>query len=179
MGTGSEGRLGVAFLGCGRIADLQCLGYLEDPRVEIRAVCDLDGDLARRRGEQWGAAAVHTDPERMLAQPARERIRRRITGPPAFVVAETDVDAPAEERADREHDRAGPHLYAHLQAHARRPLAAAGGLDNEVVDRLLEQREERLRLERRAHHAAVEHAIDLSARRAHRRQAAPRSGYAG
>ena len=30
--------LRVGFLGCGRIADLQCLGYLEHPRAEIVAV---------------------------------------------------------------------------------------------------------------------------------------------
>ena len=35
----------------GRIADLQCLGYLEHPHAEIAAVCDLDADRARARAE--------------------------------------------------------------------------------------------------------------------------------
>ena len=39
-------RVGVGMLGCGRIADLQCLGYLEHPRAKIVAVCDLDGEMA-------------------------------------------------------------------------------------------------------------------------------------
>ena len=59
--------LGVGFLGCGRIADLQCLGYLEHPRAEIVAVCDSDEDRARRRGLSWGAQAVYTDVDRFLA----------------------------------------------------------------------------------------------------------------
>ena len=40
-------KLRVGFLGAGRIADLQCLGYLAHPRAEIAAVCDLDEGLAR------------------------------------------------------------------------------------------------------------------------------------
>lgn len=64
-----ETLLRVAFLGCGRIADLQCLGYLADPRAEIRAVCDVDPELAGKRAAQWGASQVHTDLEQMLADP--------------------------------------------------------------------------------------------------------------
>jgi predicted dehydrogenase len=59
----------VGFVGCGRIADLQCLGYLEHPNAEIFAVCDLDPALARRRAEQWGATRVYGDLEKMLADP--------------------------------------------------------------------------------------------------------------
>jgi predicted dehydrogenase len=59
----------VGFLGCGRIADLQCLGYLEHPRAEIVAVCDRNQSLARKRAEQWGARRVYGDLEQMLADP--------------------------------------------------------------------------------------------------------------
>lgn len=62
-------RIRVAFLGCGRIADLQCLGYLEHPRAEIAAVCDLDRERARRRAAAWGARGVYTDAEKLLADP--------------------------------------------------------------------------------------------------------------
>ena len=48
---GAAERIRVGFIGCGRIADLQCLGYLEHPRAEIVAVCDpvtSKLDLAKR-----------------------------------------------------------------------------------------------------------------------------------
>ena len=62
-------RIRIGMLGCGRIADLQCLGYLEHPRAEIAAVCDVDEALARRRAAAWGAPRVYADLERMLADP--------------------------------------------------------------------------------------------------------------
>lgn len=62
-----DGRVRVGFLGLGRIADLQCLGYLEHPRAEIAAVCDLDESLARRRADAWGAKRVYTDAAALLA----------------------------------------------------------------------------------------------------------------
>ena len=52
----SRGKLGIGFLGCGRIADLQCLGYLDNPRAEIVAVCDRSRETAERRREQNEAA---------------------------------------------------------------------------------------------------------------------------
>ncbi|MFQ5699134.1 MAG: Gfo/Idh/MocA family protein [Myxococcota bacterium] len=59
----------VGFLGCGRIADLQCLGYLEHPAAEIVAVCDRDEGTARRRAEAWGAARIYTEPEALFDDP--------------------------------------------------------------------------------------------------------------
>ncbi len=64
-----EPALRVALVGCGRIADLQCLGYLAHPRATIHAVCDTDADLARRRAETWGARRVYTDFADVLADP--------------------------------------------------------------------------------------------------------------
>jgi predicted dehydrogenase len=64
-----EKKLGIGFLGCGRIADLQCLGYREHPRAEIAAVCDLDPATAERRRAEWGARRAYTDPEALLADP--------------------------------------------------------------------------------------------------------------
>ncbi len=61
--------IGVGFLGCGRIADLQCLGYLDHPHARIAAVCDLDAELAHRRAAEWGAARVHSDVDALLADP--------------------------------------------------------------------------------------------------------------
>ena len=62
-------RLRVGFVGCGRIADLQCLGYLDHPGAEIAAVCDPDADLARRRSEEWGAERVYGDLDQLLRDP--------------------------------------------------------------------------------------------------------------
>lgn len=50
-------RVRVGFVGAGRIADLQSLGYLEHPQAEIVAVCDVDEANAKRRAEEWGARA--------------------------------------------------------------------------------------------------------------------------
>jgi predicted dehydrogenase len=62
-------RVGIGMLGCGRIADLQCLGYLAHPRAKIVAVCDRDAERARRRAEEWGAQKSYTDFDQMLADP--------------------------------------------------------------------------------------------------------------
>ncbi len=67
-------RLRVGFLGAGRIADLQCLGYLEHPDAEIAAVCDSDEDVARRRAQEWGATRFYTDPEKLFADPEVDAI---------------------------------------------------------------------------------------------------------
>ncbi len=48
-------RLRVGIVGAGRIADLNCLGWLEHPSGEIVAVCDPDDATRQHRAEQWGA----------------------------------------------------------------------------------------------------------------------------
>jgi predicted dehydrogenase len=62
-------RIRVGFVGCGRIADLQCLGYLAHPRAEIAAVCDVDRALAERRAAEWGAGAVYERLDDLLDDP--------------------------------------------------------------------------------------------------------------
>ncbi|MFQ5352900.1 MAG: Gfo/Idh/MocA family protein [Candidatus Binatia bacterium] len=59
----------VALVGCGRIADLQCLGYLDHPRASIVAVCDPDEEKARSRAVEWGAELVYTEFEALLDDP--------------------------------------------------------------------------------------------------------------
>jgi predicted dehydrogenase len=61
--------LRVAFLGCGRIADLQCLGYRDHPQARIVAVCDRAEASARQRADEWGVPRVYTDVEQLLADP--------------------------------------------------------------------------------------------------------------
>lgn len=67
-------RIRVGFVGCGRIADLQCLGYLEHPNAEIVAVCDVDESLARARAAEWGASRSYSDLDAFLADPAIDAV---------------------------------------------------------------------------------------------------------
>jgi predicted dehydrogenase len=60
-------RIRVGFLGCGRIADLQCLGYLDHPDAEIVAVCDRDAAVAHRRMIEWDAQSAYTSVAELLA----------------------------------------------------------------------------------------------------------------
>lgn len=63
----SNGQIGIGIIGCGRIADLQVLGYLAHPRARLVAVCDRDGQLADRRRVEWGAQRSHASIEDLLA----------------------------------------------------------------------------------------------------------------
>ncbi|MGA2208447.1 MAG: Gfo/Idh/MocA family oxidoreductase [Acidimicrobiales bacterium] len=58
-------RLGV--LGAGNVADLNVAGYLEDPRCEVIAVCDVLPDAAESAGKRWGVPKIYTDMDRFLA----------------------------------------------------------------------------------------------------------------
>lgn len=62
-------RVRIGILGAGRIADLQVLGYLEHPQVDLVAVCDADAARARERATAWGARRSYTDPDRLFADP--------------------------------------------------------------------------------------------------------------
>ena len=62
-------KMRVCIIGCGRIADLQVLGYLDHPRAELVAVCDRDAALARRRQAEWGARRASTDVDELLRDP--------------------------------------------------------------------------------------------------------------
>jgi predicted dehydrogenase len=46
--------LRVGIIGTGRISDLHALEYLANNRARIVAVCDVDTDLAQKRGRAWG-----------------------------------------------------------------------------------------------------------------------------
>ncbi len=67
-------KVGIGIVGCGRIADLQCLGYLAHPRAEIVAVCDVDEDLARRRATEWAARAAYRELDALLDDPAVDAV---------------------------------------------------------------------------------------------------------
>ncbi len=57
-------RLGI--VGTGNIADMNVAGYLEHPKCDVVAVCDVDEATARSAAERWGSPSVYTDLDRML-----------------------------------------------------------------------------------------------------------------
>lgn len=59
----------IGIIGCGRIADLNILGYLDHPRCEVHAVCDVNEDLVKMRLGQWKAKKAYTDYQKLLADP--------------------------------------------------------------------------------------------------------------
>ena len=122
---------------------------------------EIDGasvDARRRAGLQA------PDRELALAHLARQRVRGRIAGTASFLILQSHVDASAEEGADSHHHAGG--LDANPDA-GHHP-AHCVPLDDEVGDRLLEQREAGRAFEHAADVPAVERAVDLSAGRAHR-----------
>ena len=59
-------RLGV--VGAGNIAEMNVAGYLEHPRCDVVAVCDVDEPVAREAARRWGVPRVFTDLDAMLAE---------------------------------------------------------------------------------------------------------------
>lgn len=66
-------KLGAGFIGCGRILDLNILGYLDRDDVEVAAFCDLNEETLRRRVDEYGKhgpCTTYVDYHEMLADPA-------------------------------------------------------------------------------------------------------------
>lgn len=95
----AERCLGVGILGCGPIAQFAHLESVQKGRnLRLAAVCDRDEGLARKFGQFYGAAAIHTDYDAMLADPGVE----------AVVIATSDAfHVPAARRALA----AGKHVF--------------------------------------------------------------------
>ena len=127
--------------------------WLEPGKVDGSRV-----DAGRRAGLQ------PPDREFALAQLPCQRVRRRVARAAALVILHAHMDAPAKERAH------GHHHAGRLDANpdARHHPAHRVPVDDEVGDRLLEQREPWRALQHPANVAPVERAIDLGAGRPHR-----------
>ena len=85
-------KLRVGIIGLGRIFDLHCLGYLENPDAEIVALCDTQKDLLQKRAKAFPEAAE------TLLRAARERALRlpmapARTGDPGFEAREEELRA--------------------------------------------------------------------------------------
>lgn len=59
----------VAVIGTGSISDLHLKCYRNNPNAELVAVCDLNGERAKAKAENYGAARSYTDYKEMLANP--------------------------------------------------------------------------------------------------------------
>jgi len=62
-------KLGVGFIGCGRIMDLNILGYLDRDDVRVAAYCDVEEEILQSRVEEYGPAKKYFDHKEMLADP--------------------------------------------------------------------------------------------------------------
>jgi predicted dehydrogenase len=60
-------RLGV--IGAGNISELNVAGYLDDPRCEVLAICDIDAAMARAAANRWDVPRWYDDLDRCLADP--------------------------------------------------------------------------------------------------------------
>jgi len=59
-------KLRVGIAGLGRIFDLNCLGYIDHPDVEVAALCDADPALLEQREKKFPGARTTTRFEEML-----------------------------------------------------------------------------------------------------------------
>src|ERR1017187_504887 len=98
-------------------------------------------------------------------EPARERQRRRITGPASGVALQADVNAAIEKRPRGQDHRRAYKASAHLRNDAYHTVT----FDGEVVARPLEKPKIRLAFETAPDRRAIEHPIGLRTRRAHSR----------
>jgi predicted dehydrogenase len=67
-------KIGVGFVGSGRISDLHAIGYKDNPDAYIAAVCDSDANTAREAASRWGVDRVFTSLEAILADPAVDAV---------------------------------------------------------------------------------------------------------
>jgi predicted dehydrogenase len=58
----------IGIVGAGMWGTMHARAYAQNPRVELRAICDLDEARARSLAEQFGQAQVFTDLDAMLAE---------------------------------------------------------------------------------------------------------------
>ncbi len=68
------GKIGVGFVGCGRISDLHAIGYKDNTEAYIAAVCDADANTAGEAAVRWGVDRVYASLGVMLADPAVEAV---------------------------------------------------------------------------------------------------------
>ena len=61
--------LRVGFIGAGRIADMHYLGYKDNPKARLCAICDADRAVSQQRAADWGVNKIYSDYRRLLDDP--------------------------------------------------------------------------------------------------------------
>src|SRR5438067_1493207 len=61
--------MGFGVIGVGTWGEMHARVYASTPGARLEAVCDADGDRARRVGEACGADRITTDYRELLADP--------------------------------------------------------------------------------------------------------------
>ncbi|MCR8635937.1 Gfo/Idh/MocA family protein [Paenibacillus radicis (ex Xue et al. 2023)] len=59
----------VAVIGAGSISNVHLTAYAANPNVELVAICDLNGERAKGKAEQYKASRTFTDYKELLADP--------------------------------------------------------------------------------------------------------------
>ena len=67
-------KLRVGFIGAGAITDLHYLGYKDNPKAELYAICDVDEALLQRRASEWQVEKTYTDYRQLLADPGVDAV---------------------------------------------------------------------------------------------------------
>lgn len=62
-------KIRVGLIGVGNIARLHQLGYSDNSKAELYAVCDIDETLLQQRAKEWGVEKAYTDYRELLVDP--------------------------------------------------------------------------------------------------------------
>lgn len=62
-------KIRIGIIGCGRISDLNALGYLKNDNAKIVAVCDVNEERAEEKAKAWGAKKVYKNYHDLLKDP--------------------------------------------------------------------------------------------------------------
>jgi predicted dehydrogenase len=62
-------KLNIGIIGCGLISKLHVIGYEDNPRVRLHAICDVDEELVTARKREWKVEKAFTDYRELLADP--------------------------------------------------------------------------------------------------------------
>lgn len=60
------GKLKMGIIGAGGISTYHIEGYLNNPNVELYALCDIDEERLKEKGEKYGVTRLFTDKDEML-----------------------------------------------------------------------------------------------------------------
>ena len=126
----------------------------------LRQHAEIDGARVNTR-RSTGFQTTYA--QRQFTQTTRQRDRRRIAGAAAAVVVQTNMNFAVKEGPDGQHYRFSAEFEAHLGDGAHDAIV----FDNQIFNRLLEDHQVRLVLQRGTYCLTIKHAVSLGAGGAH------------